>query len=81
MLYQFWSHYLVEHFEWEIFQEFREQAVADLGREPSSIIGLKHFVALYETVLNKSSDTFPLDDSAQLLEDAKRLLGEAAHGS
>ncbi|ROT37009.1 hypothetical protein SODALDRAFT_212790 [Sodiomyces alkalinus F11] len=83
-LYQFWSHYLVEHFEWGMFEEFRQQALSDLAREPLCALGLKHLVAFYESVLAKKARYHWMLQLRRIVHEAAVLAGcqlEEVHSS
>ncbi|KAK1505214.1 La domain-containing protein [Colletotrichum costaricense] len=75
-LYRFWSHFLVRHFDLEMFEEFRAYAVADATGGTINTTGLKHLIAYYEAVLQEDKK-YPLDNLESLYGEAKRLAATA----
>lgn len=52
VLYQFWSHFLIRHFNHTMYDEFRRLAHDD--HERGSDIGMKHLLAYYHQALSNN---------------------------
>jgi len=52
VLYQFWSHFLLRHFNHTMYDEFRRLAHENLAR--TSDIGMKHLLAYYHQALTNN---------------------------
>lgn len=73
-LYRFWSHFLAQHFDLEMFEEFRACAVEDATGEAISVVGLQNLVTFYQTI--RKAGTAPSQiDMDSLHEEAKKLVG------
>ncbi|OHF01118.1 La domain-containing protein [Colletotrichum orchidophilum] len=75
-LYRFWSHFLPQHFDLEMFEEFRAYAVADATGETVNTTGLQNLIAFYEAILQED-EVYPLDNMEFLYGEAKRLAAKA----
>ena len=51
VLYQFWSHFLIRHFNTTMYEEFRQLAHEDVSRGMSDA-GMKHLIAYYSEAVN-----------------------------